>query len=221
MYLTNKYTKWYNSIIKTAQGRVLPAGTYVERHHIIPKSLGGTEVVALTAREHYVCHLLLTKMLPKPAVFKMITAVWRMANATKEQAKLYRISGHRYELLRKARKNVKMSAEAKAKSSATKKAKHLSSWNKGIPRTEENKAKVSAACLAKAQTRPVWNKGRAHPPETIAKIAERARNRLVLTCPHCSKTATGSNYLRWHGDNCKAIILPSESRCPHSGVRSA
>lgn len=64
MYNNNKYTKIYYQIIDRARNRVL--NEYTERHHIIPKSLGGTDdicnLVNLTPREHYICHLLLTKM---------------------------------------------------------------------------------------------------------------------------------------------------------------
>ena len=63
-FLQNKYTKWYFNIISKAQNRDTLG--YVEKHHIIPKSLGGnneqTNLVKLTAREHFVCHWLLTKM---------------------------------------------------------------------------------------------------------------------------------------------------------------
>lgn len=45
--------------------RVKNYSCYYEYHHIIPKSLGGgdcdSNLVMLTAKEHYVCHLLLTK----------------------------------------------------------------------------------------------------------------------------------------------------------------
>jgi hypothetical protein len=41
-------------------------GVYYEKHHIIPRSLGGSNkkenLVLLTAKEHFICHLLLTKM---------------------------------------------------------------------------------------------------------------------------------------------------------------
>ena len=64
MYLQNKYSNWYFNIIKQAQTRTISG--YTEKHHIIPKSLGGNNtkdnLVALTAREHFVCHLLLTRM---------------------------------------------------------------------------------------------------------------------------------------------------------------
>ena len=64
MYLTNKYAHWYYNIINRAQTRINTG--YTEKHHIIPQSLGGGDnadnLVKLTAREHFICHLLLTKM---------------------------------------------------------------------------------------------------------------------------------------------------------------
>lgn len=60
------YQKIYNKIINRAQNRILEG--YVEKHHIIPRCMGGTDdadnLVTLTAREHYVCHQLLTKIYP-------------------------------------------------------------------------------------------------------------------------------------------------------------
>ena len=56
MYLQNKYTKCYYSIIDRAKSRDLPKEIYTERHHILPKSLGGANgkdnLVKLTAKEH-------------------------------------------------------------------------------------------------------------------------------------------------------------------------
>lgn len=59
-FLNNKYTKWYYQIIETAKNRINEG--YIENHHIIPACLGGIETVALSAREHFICHYLLTKM---------------------------------------------------------------------------------------------------------------------------------------------------------------
>ena len=63
MFSENKYKKWYDMIIENAQNRQIKG--YKERHHIIPKCLGGSNkkenLVDLTAREHFVCHWLLTK----------------------------------------------------------------------------------------------------------------------------------------------------------------
>lgn len=80
MFLLNKYTKWYNSIINNARSRNLDG--YKEIHHIIPKSLGGSNnknnLVKLTAREHFVCHLLLIKMVNGQGKHKMRYAANRM-----------------------------------------------------------------------------------------------------------------------------------------------
>ncbi len=60
------YTKHYNALIAKAKTRVLFA--YTEKHHIIPRCLGGNNskdnLVSLTPEEHYVAHQLLVKMYP-------------------------------------------------------------------------------------------------------------------------------------------------------------
>ena len=57
---------------------------YVEKHHIIPRTLGGkndkANIVVLTAREHFVCHLLLTKMLTDGNRHKMVYALHMLSN---------------------------------------------------------------------------------------------------------------------------------------------
>ena len=64
MFLDNKYTRWYFAIIESAKSK--PYEGYIEKHHIIPRCMNGTDdadnLVALSARQHFVCHLLLTKM---------------------------------------------------------------------------------------------------------------------------------------------------------------
>lgn len=59
----NKYGRWYSMIIEKRLNNV-PLD-YSESHHIIPKSLGGSDscenIVRLTAREHFLCHALLAK----------------------------------------------------------------------------------------------------------------------------------------------------------------
>lgn len=87
--LENKYTKWYYSIIKTA--RVCVPECYTEVHHIVPVSLGGSNdtdnLVKLTAKQHFICHLLLTKMfkLGSFEYYKMLHAFcmmdWKVGNS--------------------------------------------------------------------------------------------------------------------------------------------
>lgn len=57
------YRKHYDLLIAKARIRVVPKGVYIERHHIVPRSEGGTNdksnIVELYPREHFVAHWLL------------------------------------------------------------------------------------------------------------------------------------------------------------------
>jgi hypothetical protein len=82
MFNTSKYTKIYYNIINRALSR--PITGYTEKHHIVPRSLNGSNkkdnLVHLTAKEHRLCHLLLTKMVIEPKhKISMFNAAWRMA----------------------------------------------------------------------------------------------------------------------------------------------
>lgn len=61
------YQQIYNQLISKRQQEI-PEG-YTEKHHIIPKCLGGTNdkenLVKLTAREHFIVHQLLVKIYPE------------------------------------------------------------------------------------------------------------------------------------------------------------
>lgn len=77
--LENKYRKWYFEIINGARINP-PTDTYTEVHHIVPRCLKGSDesdnLVRLTARQHFICHLLLTKMFKYKSreYYKMIHA---------------------------------------------------------------------------------------------------------------------------------------------------
>lgn len=105
MYLQNKYTRWYYNIIQRAQSRILPADVYTEKHHIIPSSLGGSNsisnIASLTSREHFICHLLLTKMTTGNNLFKMKHAVSMLMNAKNIGKGRYVPSSRLYEYVKK------------------------------------------------------------------------------------------------------------------------
>jgi hypothetical protein len=100
----NKYTRWYNQITDRARGRIID--DYTESHHIIPESMGGPDtldnLVDLTAREHFICHWLLTKMTKGENHWKMVNAL-RMMRAEKSGQKRYhtKITARVYETLKK------------------------------------------------------------------------------------------------------------------------
>ena len=66
------YQEVYNSICARARHRETPLG-YVEKHHVLPVSLGGSDnpenLVVLTAREHFVAHRLLARITDHPKMW--------------------------------------------------------------------------------------------------------------------------------------------------------
>lgn len=108
--MNNKYSVWYFSIIGKALERKWKKKEidfYVENHHFFPKSLGGTDkhTVLLTAKEHFICHILLTKMLEGNDKIKMRWAVINLEG----KKRIYRTSI----LYETVRKNLKHTEEAK------------------------------------------------------------------------------------------------------------
>jgi len=51
------------------------------------------------------------------------------------------------------------------------------------------------------------SKGRINSEETRAKMSARAKARKNYKCPYCDVCCSGSNFTRWHGDNCKSKIV--------------
>jgi hypothetical protein len=60
------YQWHYDRLIETRKVRQREKGKYYERHHIVPKSMGGSNekenLVYLTAREHFLAHWLLFRI---------------------------------------------------------------------------------------------------------------------------------------------------------------
>lgn len=104
MFQMNKYNKWYFSIIEKAKHN--RTGEYFEKHHIIPKSLGGSNakdnLVKLTAREHFIVHLLLIKMTNHPEhKKKMSYALHRMSYSKSKTHVRYIPNSRVFEICRK------------------------------------------------------------------------------------------------------------------------
>lgn len=86
------YNKIYQNIIDNAkkQNRVKNKLFLYESHHIIPKSIGGTNekdnLVLLTPKEHYICHRLLVEIhRGTENEHKMYYAMWCMINGLGNQ----------------------------------------------------------------------------------------------------------------------------------------
>ena len=192
MLVSMNYQKVYDDLIAKCQARQSIDG-YKERHHITPKSLGGSNdpsnLVDLTAREHFVAHFLLAKLHGGNQ--------WSSIKRMRGNDDFY-INSRLYEVARREVakatslrfKGVAKSEETRAKMSTSARKHHGTDlkpakikrgeegyvsplkgvprptpWrvgavpaNKGIPASEETRAKLSAA-----------KKGRKQTPEQIAK----------------------------------------------------
>lgn len=75
------YSKLYNNLISYRKSNP-PLTDYTEIHHIVPKCMGGTDsvtnLVKLTAREHYLAHRLLYKA--NPNINGLAVAFYMMSN---------------------------------------------------------------------------------------------------------------------------------------------
>lgn len=136
------YDEFIQDIIDKRGQFGIPKGQYKERHHIVPKCLGGTNekdnLIDLYAKEHYEAHRLLA--LEHKNINQLTYAWWLMSNMTNKYEERYELTSEEYEEARlayselaKQRKgelhpnyHKPMSEEQKRKLSEAKKGKKLS-----------------------------------------------------------------------------------------------
>lgn len=208
MFLNNKYTNCYYSIINRAKSRILPKEIYTERHHIIPKSLGGSNsknnLVLLTAREHRLAHILLTKMLIDPEhIRKMWYAAWlilRVENSDQtrhiSKGKFYELAKINFSKLMSIKHKGKTVSEETRKKMSESRKKH-SGPNKGILMKESQKQKmrntiaVNGRIISPETVKKIveTRKGYKHSEETKKKIAEGNKGKVMPSKTETQKKA--------------------------------
>lgn len=104
IFADNKYTKIYAQIIENRISFPLPKNLYSERHHWLPKFAFGDNdsIVRLSAREHYICHWLLTKMVLVPDIkMRALYAHGMMSRKSMNQKRCY--TSWQYDRARKSK----------------------------------------------------------------------------------------------------------------------
>lgn len=161
------YQKIYNNLIDRANSRIVE--DYVEKHHIVPRCLGGTDskenIVNLYPEEHYLAHLLLCKL--NKGNSKLLYAAMNMTsgamiNNGKRNNKAYGWLRRQYAESMSgdnnpARRNPNLQKEAAKK-------------RVGQKRTAETRVRMSQA-----------QQGRTFSEETKLKMAEAAKNRPPIS----------------------------------------
>jgi hypothetical protein len=171
------YQKNYENIIAKAQlqNRFKHNGTYYEEHHINPKCLNGNDdkenKVLLTAKEHFICHKLLTYIYPHNR--KIVLTFHLMTCMNKRK---YDVSSRNYVYARELISVTPISEETKRKISESHKGKI--SPNKGNHYSIETKNKISESQKGKI---PI-NKGQIgifhHLDDTKQKMSKNSIGKL-------------------------------------------
>lgn len=161
------YQKIYNNLIDRAICRTSEG--YVEKHHIVPRCLGGTDVkeniVNLYPEEHYLAHLLLCKVNKgnsKLLYAAMNMTTGAMVNNGKRNNKAYGWLRRQYAESMSGDNNPSRRNPNLQKEAAKKRV--------GQKRSEETKAKMSLA-----------QKGRKLTEEHKLKLSEAAKNRPPIS----------------------------------------
>jgi len=202
------YTKIYNQIIERGKTRKLES--YTEKHHIIPKCVGGTNdkenIVVLTAREHYICHKLLTEIYPDSTGLRY--SVFRMChdkNHSNGMKRKYRVGSREYQRIRENMFNDKYSKKMRESrlgticSSETR--KKMSEIGKNRIYSEETREKMSVSKTG--VSRIPFTK--AHKQNMIDNSFWKGKIKPLVECPHCGTVGGNVIMKRWHFDNCKLV----------------
>lgn len=157
------YQKIYNQLITKRQNEILPKNIYGEIHHIVPKCLGGTNensnLVRLTAREHYIAHLLLAKIYDN---VKIYAAVKYMQINNEHHKRNFKFNSRLFQ---------KMREEFNKKISEHNKGENNGMYGKS--HSEETRKKLSLSHIGK-NFHPNWKPN----IEQREKISKKAKERL-------------------------------------------
>lgn len=147
------YQKIYNQIINKAKNRELIG--YFEKHHIIPKCIGGNNnkdnLVKLTAREHFICHLLLCEIYPSENKLKQ--ALWLMSIGKQSHTHKIKNNNRLYNRLKlNFQKTMSNNSNMLGKKHSDKTKQKMSLSQTGKVRNDETKQKMSEAAKGKIKS---------------------------------------------------------------------
>jgi hypothetical protein len=204
------YQRIHDAIIDRARNRTLQG--YREKHHVIPRCLGGTNqntnLVNLTAREHFIVHKLLCEIYPNES--KLVYAYWMMSRRVSnlKYTRSYQVSSAEYDRARQLF------------------SKTSSINQKGKTLTDEHKQKLSIAAKTRKTRIPIKHseetksrlsmlyKGTTRNLEIRKKISDAQRGTkrgpyviknkpIAVQCTYCGKIGSPRGTKRWHFENCK------------------
>lgn len=184
-FLNNKYSNWYAKIISNAQQRQV-VNEYCETHHIIPRCLfpkwiqgnpdDAGNLVQLTAREHFICHILLTKMVVKDDRWrKMCHAMLAMARKSPGQYR-HQLTSWEYKFVRE---QYSLSRKGQIRIQTQQEKDKRSKMMTGRTLSQETKTKISLNNKGKKWTQEQrdnhWMKLKGPPVQSIETRLKRSK----------------------------------------------
>ena len=197
------YLKIYNSIVERGKNRTITG--YTETHHIIPKCLGGSNdvwnLVVLTAREHFICHLLLCEIYPKNTKLKF--ALWNMCNVKREYQERYKINSRLYNLIREE---------------YSKSVRGTNNPNFGKKLTEEQRNKISLSRIGKYGGEKNSFYGKKHTDETRKILRKKSSDHRHTDKTKEKMSIVHKNKLWFYNDKGEHLrTLPDDPRIIEEG----
>lgn len=196
MFIDNKYTKWYYNIVKNAKSRVILDG-YTEKHHIVPRCMGGKDgdnIVTLTAKEHFICHRLLIKMVTGQTKCRLSYALLWFTRKNPNH-KRPTITSRQYETIRKeVAKASSILHKGKIVSEETIKKQKMTKAQNKYKHSEESKRLISM------KSKLMWENNKEmmcavhSTPEIREKISKgnKGKKRTKEVCADISKRTAGN-----------------------------
>lgn len=163
------YQRIYETLCK--RGQVRTVLEYTEKHHIVPRCLGGgdskSNLTNLTAKEHYLAHYLLTKI--HPTNYKLFHAFSSMARVSPTTKREY--TAKQYEKMSKAR-SIAMKENNPAKGGA---------WNSG---TRGNGISLRKTAISDAEKKMLSERLKKNNPNSEGLVG---RKEVKVTCVETSE----------------------------------
>lgn len=197
------HQKIYDAIMEKSRNRGWTrenAGTYTEEHHVIPRSLGGTDdpenLTLLTAKEHFIAHLLLARIhkgtpegVKMSRAFVMMTGIHKLMNVT---ARLYQVlrEDHAREL-----------------------GPRMSKLHKGVPKTPEHRKKIGRS----GEKNAMYGKTTSDRQKEAVRRASTGR----VDKPETTEKRRQNGLGRIHSEETKAKISASKTGVPQSPEHAA
>jgi hypothetical protein len=147
------YQRIHDAIIDRARNRTLLG--YREKHHVIPRCMGGVDdkdnLVELTAREHFIVHKLLCKIYPTEDKLFFAYRMMAIMKTSKDNERGYYVSSREFEEIRllanekisNAMRGKKMPPRPQVVIEKIVAARHANTIKRGYYHSNETKQKIS------------------------------------------------------------------------------